>query len=796
MYTNGDVLGEEGRKALDACVKVKIYGRSESTRRYDGLSALRRLWDCYAGRSPNGALLSWVDINDLLLPTKSGEENTYDIIEIYDALERFDKMAYVEKYPKPGPRYEETKELIDKRRTDVDTECEAATADPDAQHQYSWFVAQRRVRDCFAGNFADDHDLLQFERSWQNRHEPYSIIDIYDAVVRYNEPSNVPSYPDTWYGRPSEREGKDMKKRRGAIEKEYEQALSGPDKDMKEYTKDEAEQRVRGCYFCPFPQGEDILPIKTNGNRFPTNTETFTIFDIHGAIQYYDEKKHLQKYPEDGGPGLGEMKKLIEENIAGVKKEYEEAKLKLRRYSPDEAEQRVRDCFFDSLDEERTIFSLKNVQIGIQRVQDLEQTYDIFDIHKMYLHFKEMSRINPRRQGEVSQDFIMSVRAKCAALEEEYEQSKRRLGGCSWTEATRRVRDCVAGRLLEETDVFPTKEEENGIPKTKQTYDIFDIKKAVEYFDHKVLREKYLDEKQPDSKKRNSKVDEKRAKIKKEYEEATKKVEVDHGSGFIIHDHFIITNKHVVEDALCDDTKTIGISNAAIGELPCEVAHYDAGKDLALLYCQELNLKQTGISPLQFSNQPLLPGMQIFAFGFPMSHTEETALLVNGNVSGSKKTLSGDTMTVLNCSLNSGNSGGPILCWVIGQLKVVGVARQKHFKEILTLEERWEIEQIRKALQTSSIAKPKYLDRYQEVESNETKMNLLTLKLYDALETHSQFNLSNAVPGHYVTDFIKDSISKCKGEGKEELIEVVEWSKEHSSVLPSGHHSASECCVQ
>ena len=790
MYTNGDVLGEEGRKALDACVKVKIYG-AESTRRYNRYAAFARLQDCYAGRFPQGP---WLSTDELLLPTKLGEETTYDIIEIHDALERFDKKAYVEKYPKPGPRYKEMKELIDKRRIDVNRECEEATADPDARRQYSWIVAQRRVRDCFAGNFADDADLLQSERFGYDVYEPYSIIDIYDAVVRYNEPSNVPSYPREWYGDLSEREGKDMDKRRGAIEKEYEQALSSPDcKDVKEYTKGEAELRVRDCYFCPFPEGEDILPIKKDGNRLIT----FTIFDIHEAIQCYDEKKRLQKYPEDGGPGLGELKKLIEENIAGVKKEYEEAKLKLRRYSPDEAEQRVRDCFLNSLDEEETIFSLKNVEMRIQRVQDLKQTYDIFDIHKMYLHFQEMSRIKGRPQCvRVSRDLIKSVREKIDALEEEYQQSKRRLGGCSWSEATRRVRDCFAHTFIGDTDVFPTKEEENGIPKTQQTYDIFDIKKAVDYFDLKVLREKYLDEKQPDSKEKNSRVDEKRANIEEEYEEATKKVEIEHGSGFIVHDHFIITNKHVVEDVVCDNTMKIGISNAAIGELPCEVAHYDAGKDLALLYCQELNLKQSGIFPLQFSDQPLLPGMQIFAFGFPMSHTEETALFINGNVSGSKKTFSGDTMTVLNCSLNSGNSGGPILCWVIGQLKVVGVARQKHFKEILTLEERGEIERIRKRLQTSSIAKSKYLWQYQQVESDETKMNLLTLKLYDALETHSQFNLSNAVPGHCVIDFIKDSISKYQGESKEELAEIVESSKEHSSVLPAGHHSASKCCVQ
>ena len=786
MHTNGDVLGEEGRKALDACVKVKIYG-AESTRRYERNVALNRLRDCHAGGPPKDP---WLSRDELLLPTKLGEETTYDIIEIHDALERFDKMAYVEKYPKPGPRYKEMKELIDKRRIDVNRECEEATADPDARRQYSWFVAQRRVRDCFAGNFAGDQDLLRSERYGEKVYEPYSVIDIYDAVVRYNEPSNVPSYPGIWCRGPSEREGKEMDKRRGAIEKEYEQALSSPCNDLREYTKDEAERRVRDCYFFSLPQGVDILPIKKDGSRLPINTPTFTIFDIQEAIQYYDEKKRLQKYPEDEGPGLGELKKLTEENIAGVKKEYEEAKLKFRRYSPDEAEQRVRDCCFNRLDEE-PIFSLKNVELRVQRVQELKQTYDIFDIHKMYLHFEKMCRFK-HQFVYVSPEMLELGIAKRDALEKEYQQSKKRLGGCSWSEAIRRVRDCFARSFLEDTDIFPTREEENGIPKTEQTYDIFDIKKAVDYFDHKVLREKYCDEKQPDSKEQNSRVDEKRAKIKKEYEEATKKVEVDHGSGFIIHDHFIITNKHVVEDVVCDNTKRIGISNAAIGELPCEVACYDAGKDLALLYCQELNLKQNGISPLQFSNQPLLPGMQIFAFGFPMSHTEETALFVSGYVSGSKKTYSGDTIIVLNCSLNSGNSGGPILCWVIGQLKVVGVARQKHFKEILTLEERGEIEQIRKELQTSSIAMSEYLEKYQQLESNETKMNLLTLKLYDALETHSQFNLSNAVPGHCVIDFFKDSISKYKGEDKEELGEVVEWCKDNSSVLPSGHH----CCVQ
>ena len=393
------------------------------------------------------------------------------------------------------------------------------------------------------------------------------------------------------------------------------------------------------------------------------------------------------------------------------------------------------------------------------------------------------------------------------SVSKEYEKAVSRLHGYSKNEAERRVRDCFAGTILKrpwsetcDVEIFKIKK-----AKTQQTYGIFEIKNAIDHFDKKKLCDKYLDEKDAESKRKNRLADEQRAEIEREYAEATKKVEIEHGSGFIVHDHFIITNKHVIEDALCDETKEICISNEAIGELPCKVIHYDAGKDLALLYCQKLNLKQNGIFPMQLSNQPLLPGMQISSFGYPMSHTDERALFVNGHVSGSKKTYSGHTMIVLNCSLNSGNSGGPILCWVSGQLKVVGVAMQKHFKEILTLQERGKIEKIRESLQTSTILgvpdddiKRASLERERNLTPDpcQTPMFLLTLKLYDALETHSQFNLSNALPGQYVIEFIRETITKYNGNGKEELVEVIKWSEDHVNILPSGHCSASKCCVQ
>ena len=84
-----------------------------------------------------------------MLPTEfdeygnPNEEKIYDIIDIHDGLVGFDKLLYVEKYPNTGPRYDEMKELIDKRRTDVERECKEAADNPDKRIQYSWIVAQR-----------------------------------------------------------------------------------------------------------------------------------------------------------------------------------------------------------------------------------------------------------------------------------------------------------------------------------------------------------------------------------------------------------------------------------------------------------------------------------------------------------------------------------------------------------------------------------------------------------------------------------------------------------------------------
>ena len=698
---NGDVLGHEGRKALDACVKVKIYGKPE-TRRYDYFTLLERLRSCYAG---NYRLGKWLDVNELLRSSfgEHGYQNTYDIVDIRNALVNVDGVVYVEKYPIEGPGSDNLKDLIDKRRADVGREFEEATANPNGRRRYPWIVAQRRVKDCFAGNFPNDEFTVCDPQCINNFsvNFTYSIDKIYQAVVYWD---GIKKYAEV---------------QRAAVETEYAEAKNADTADANvqhtlfKYSRSQANSRVMDCipigYFDP-----QRVPVNLDENGIPLEIPSYDIFDIYRTLIQFDGKKLLEKYPGKG-PGSEELKKFIDKNRADLEEEYQKA---------------------------TSDTGSKQTQIKY-----------------------------------------------------------------SWSEAERRVRDCFAGTFPGDTEIFPSMKKDGN----DQTYDIFDIKDAIVSFDTKTLCDacKYPSKETFISKifydESRQRVDEQRASIQSEYKEATSNTEIEHGSGFIVHDHFIITNRHVIETYL-DDEKSheIRISNEVVGELPCEVIHCDAGKDLALLYCPDLNLKKSGICPLQLSSHSLLPGMSIFSFGYPISHTGKTALFVNGNVSGSREMLAGHSMVVLNCSLNSGNSGGPVLCWVKDQLRVVGISTQKHFKEILTLKERETIEHIRKSLQTHAIPDvPRHIEEkcaftnyYSSSCNHQTPMFLLTLKLYDALETHSQFNLSNALPGHLVVDFIKDSVCKYTGEYKEELAEVIKLSEDPVNILPSGHLCPSQYCVQ
>ncbi|XP_068727978.1 uncharacterized protein [Montipora capricornis] len=750
MEKVSDVLGSEGRKALNACVKVKIYGRRENIQKYHWEQAFSRLRRCYEGAVSKPLFSDLYSKYFMLPPDENGSPNKeaiFDIFEIHNALVRCDELPYVEKYPRPGPRYDKMKELIDKRRAAIERRCQETTENPE---QYSWLAARRLVRDCFAGGFPRDqgfflHALLDFlphDQRWTIRQIYYSF-SFWDYALYLSDISADAAAKDTSVAHRSSNVhfwGYTISQNRESIAKDAEREKNRIERtdgstETTLYPKYDAAAKVKDCYSnACFLTKNDIFPLKPCEDSC---TKSYSIIDIDQAVKDLDGKKAIQKYPEDDCPGSDELKRLIDKCRTEVDEEYKKADEFAGGYvdySQIEAEHRVRDCF-----------------AGPGPVEHVVET-----------------------------DVLLSKKGR---------------------------------------------EEEVRVSKANQTYNIFEIKSAVDCLDSKKLGDLFQEGKYESNM-------EARAEITEEYNEASQKVEIEHGSGIIVHEHFVVTNKHVIEDVMNDTSKEVSIFNAAIGECSCEVVHYDAHKDLALLCSKDgLKLEEKKISPLQLSSQSLLPGMQIFAFGFPMSHTGETALFVTGHVSGSKKNYSGQTFAVLNCSLNGGNSGGPILCWVKGQLKVVGVAMQKHFKEILTLEERLKIEKIRESFQTSTIcgvsdeeilsatfsssdpceiplkqfklfsgekrrrAMSSSSDPCQNPleqfgfsgekrkratssssDPRQIPLNLLTLKLYNALETHSQFNLSNAVPGRDVIDFIKDALLKYNGQHKEELSQILQWS--------------------
>ncbi|MCK4608429.1 MAG: trypsin-like peptidase domain-containing protein [Gammaproteobacteria bacterium] len=340
------------------------------------------------------------------------------------------------------------------------------------------------------------------------------------------------------------------------------------------------------------------------------------------------------------------------------------------------------------------------------------------------------------------------------------------------------------------------------LPEKKYEYDIRDVKAAVDRLHRDYVHLKYPDRaafkkaapSMPDSKIQEifDEIDRKNQELQSEYNEAIRITEIEHGSGFIVADGFIVTNCHVIEEATMRRDVTVSISNARMQDMQCNLIHSDRIKDLALLYAPRLSLRDLGITPLSISNQELLPGMPVFNFGYPISHTGSTALFVQGCVSGATEYYGGKpNLAILNCPLNHGNSGGPIMCRISDrEIAVTGVAAQKHIKNILTTEEAQAIENIRESLRTRSITEyarffgsstssmvhggPRHTFGSISTEDprGHAPLDILTLKLYDALETHSQFNLSNAVTSATLIHFIHDCAQAYLGERSTEIIDL------------------------
>ena len=139
------------------------------------------------------------------------------------------------------------------------------------------------------------------------------------------------------------------------------------------------------------------------------------------------------------------------------------------------------------------------------------------------------------------------------------------------------------------------------------------------------------------------------------------------GSGFVLtQDGYIVTNYHVIEEAVDDSSVTIEVSFADGNRYDARLVGGEKDNDVAVL-----KIEASGLTPVTLGDSSkLVVGESVYAIGNPLG--ELTYSLTDGLVSALDRLITtGDstssrsgstTLNVLqtNCAINPGNSGGPL----------------------------------------------------------------------------------------------------------------------------------------
>ena len=141
------------------------------------------------------------------------------------------------------------------------------------------------------------------------------------------------------------------------------------------------------------------------------------------------------------------------------------------------------------------------------------------------------------------------------------------------------------------------------------------------------------------------------------------------GSGFVLtQDGYIVTNYHVIEDAVNDSSVSIVVSFANGDKYNATLVGGEQDNDVAIL-----KIEATGLQPVTLGDSDqLVVGEAVYTIGNPLG--ELTYTLTDGIVSALDRliTTTGTdpdtdrevaiTLNVLqtNCAINPGNSGGPL----------------------------------------------------------------------------------------------------------------------------------------
>ena len=140
------------------------------------------------------------------------------------------------------------------------------------------------------------------------------------------------------------------------------------------------------------------------------------------------------------------------------------------------------------------------------------------------------------------------------------------------------------------------------------------------------------------------------------------------GSGFVLtQDGYIVTNYHVIEDAVNDSSVSIVVSFANGDQYDATLVGGEQDNDVAIL-----KIEATGLQPVALGDSDqLVVGETVYAIGNPLG--ELTYSLTDGIISALDRLITTSstnengqtettTLNVLqtNCAINPGNSGGPL----------------------------------------------------------------------------------------------------------------------------------------
>jgi len=147
------------------------------------------------------------------------------------------------------------------------------------------------------------------------------------------------------------------------------------------------------------------------------------------------------------------------------------------------------------------------------------------------------------------------------------------------------------------------------------------------------------------------------------------------GSGFVLTpDGYIVTNYHVIEEAVDDSSVTIEVSFADGTSYPAKLVGGEEDNDVAVL-----KIEATGLTAVTLGDSDeLVVGEEVYAIGNPLG--ELTFTFTDGMVSALDRLISTAedvTLNMLqtNCDINPGNSGGPLFD---GYGNVIGITTAKY----------------------------------------------------------------------------------------------------------------------